>query len=118
MGNDCNIIPGKYFGFLPPKTNYIKTANYKNYIGIIWNTNDNFDFKISVYNDYKVIDWKCNAKIYSKNDSLLLEYNILDTLDFQRGIRLVNDSANYYMNKMDYNYLDLNRIIGIEKSTY
>ena len=117
-GNRCYIVPGKYFGFLQPKKNYIETVNYRNYIGIIWDTNDKFDFKISVYNDLRVIDWESNSKIYNKNDSLLLEYNILDTLDFQRGKRIRNDSADFYMKRSDYNYIVLNRIIGVKIYSY
>lgn len=67
IGNTCYIIPGKYYGILAPKENYIKTANYKNYIGIVWDTKDKLDFKISVYNDLRVIDWESNSKIYNKN---------------------------------------------------
>jgi hypothetical protein len=114
FGNNCYIIPGKYYGILQPKGNYIKTVNYRNYVGVIWDTNDKFDFKLSVYNDFRLIDWHSHSKIYKNNDSLLLEYKILDTLDLQRGKRIRNDSADYFLRKADYNYIDLNRIVGIK----
>ena len=118
LGYDCYIIPGKYNGIIHPKKNYIKTTNYRNYIGIIWNTSDNFNYKISIYNEYQLHDLNSDVKVYPKNDSLLLEFQILDTLDVQRGKRIKNDSADYYMKKSNYNYVDLNRIIGIKTYKY
>jgi hypothetical protein len=118
IGNNCYIIPGKYYGIVPPSSNYIKTVNYRNYIGILWNTSDKFNYKISIYNKYQLHDLNSNVKVYPKNDSLLLEYKILDTLDYQRGKRISNDSANYYKKRSDYNYVDLNRIIGIKIYEY
>jgi hypothetical protein len=114
VGNNCYIIPGKYYGFIAPRSNYIKTKNYRNYIGVLWDTEDNFDYKVAIYNDYDKKELKENIRVYHDNDSLLLEYKILDVLDYQRGKRIVNDSADFYENKYDYVYIDLNRIYGIK----
>ncbi|MFC0878888.1 hypothetical protein ACE01N_20005 [Saccharicrinis sp. FJH2] len=66
IGNNCYIIPGRYFGVTTPHKNYIKTVNHRNYFGIIWNTFDSLDFKISIYNDYQLIGWNENAKLIKK----------------------------------------------------
>jgi hypothetical protein len=114
IGNNCYIIPGKYLNIFPPKENYIKTVNHRNYIGLVWNPEDNYDYKISIYNSFKEINLTTNIKTYTKNDSLLLEYNVLDSLNVSRGIRYVSDSSEYYRCKYDINYVDLNRVYGIK----
>lgn len=114
FGNNCYIIPGKYNWIFPPKNNFIKTVNYRNYIGVIWNTDDEFDYKVSIYNNYEPVNLNKRIKLYDSNDSLLLEYQILDTLIFEKGKRTRSDSSEYYSSLYDYNYIDLNRIIGIK----
>lgn len=114
LGNTCYIMPGKYYWILPPKSNCIETKNYRNYFGIIWNTTDSYDYKIAIYNDYKVIDLDDNIKIYANIDSLKLEYKMLDTLNIEKGIRVVNNNEDSLKNIYDYNYIDLNRIYGVK----
>jgi hypothetical protein len=113
-GNKCYIIPGRYFGIFPPKENYIKTVNFRNYIGVVWNTLDDYEYKISIYNDFEPVDLKENIKIYSRNDSLLLEYNILKELNYNTGKRIRSDSAEILEVKYDFKYIDLNQIYGIK----
>jgi hypothetical protein len=115
FGNDCYIIPGRYFGILPPKKNYIKTVSYRNYIGIIWNTKDKYEFKISIYNDYEYIHPEGDKiKIYSNNDSLVYEYKILEVLSYFADKRKWSDERDSLINYYDYNYIDLTRIYGIK----
>lgn len=114
----CYIIPRKYYYIFAPKDNYIKTVNYRNYIGVLWNTEDRFDFKISVYNEFEKINLDNNIKVYSLNDSILLEYGILDTLDIQRGKRIVNIKSDSLKKIYDFNYIDLNQIYGIKVYRY
>jgi hypothetical protein len=115
LGNNCYIIPGKYFWIFTPRKNYIKTKNYRNYIGIIWNTMDKYEFKISIYNDYEYIHPEGDKiKIYSKNDSLVYEYKILEVLSYFADKRKWSDERDSLINYYDYNYIDLNRICGIK----
>jgi hypothetical protein len=113
VGNNCYIIPGKYYWMTAPKDNYIKTVNYRNYIGVVWDTYDKYSCKISIYNKFETKDLETSFDVYSSNDSLLLEYHILDTLDIQKGKRIKNPNADSLKRVYDYNYLDLNRIYGI-----
>jgi hypothetical protein len=85
IGNNCYIIPGKYYGIVLPGSNYIKTVNYRNYIGILWNTSDKFNYKISIYNKYQLHDLNSNVKVYPKNDSLLLEYINIGHIGLSEG---------------------------------
>lgn len=117
-GNNCYIVPGKYYGVFPPSNNYIKTVNYRNYIGVIWDTKDNYQFKLSIYNDFEENNLNPNIKTYNSNDSLLLEYNILETFDLNRGKRIKNPDSETLKKKFDYNYIDLNRIFGIKIYDY
>ena len=118
IGNDCYIVPGKYYWIFAPKDNFIKTVNYRNYIGIVWNTEDKYSYKISIYNKFKVIDLETDICVYSSNDSLLLEYQILESLDIQRGKRIKNPKADSLKRVYDYDYVDLNRIYGIKVHDY
>lgn len=118
IGNNCYIIPGKYYRVFAPKDNYIKTANYRNYIGLIWDTKDKWSYKISIYNEFEAKNFKANVNVYSSNDSLLLEYNMLKVLDHQRGKRIKNPNADSLKRIYDYNYIDLNKIYGIKVHDY
>ncbi len=114
IGNDCYIIPGKYYSAFAPKGNYIKTVNFRNYIGVVWDTKDKYDYKISIYNKFEKKNLDANIDVYSSNDSLLLEYHILESLNIQKGIRIKNLDADSLKIVYDYNYIDLNRIYGIK----
>lgn len=118
LGNNCYIIPGRYFWIFPPRRNYIKTVNYINYIGVVWDTKDKYKYKIAIYNDFEKIKLQDNIKVYQKNDSLLLEYHILDTLDVQRGKRIRSKNEDSLLKVYDYNYIDLNKIFGIGVEVY
>jgi hypothetical protein len=113
-GNNCYVIPGKYFSPFTPDTNFIKTINNTNYIGVIWNTGDEYDFKLSFYNDFEISGLDDNIKVYANNDSLLWEYKILDSINVDKGIRTTNNMSDSIKKKFDYNYIDLNRIYGIK----
>lgn len=112
--NICYIIPGEYSSFFHPKNNYIETAAYKNYIGVVWNTEDEYEYKISIYNSYKPKNLNENIKIYSKNDSLLLEYKMLTSLNVDAGERIVSKERAYYKERFDYIYIDMVELFGIE----
>jgi len=113
FGNKCYIIPKKYKSIISPQKDYIKTKNYKNYFGIVFDTKDNYDFKISIYNDFEIVGLD-NVKVYSKTDSLLLEYKMLDSLNYQTGIRNVNPNQKIIEKKIDFVYIDMNRLFGIK----
>lgn len=118
IGNNCYIIPGKYYWVFAPNNNYIKTANYRNYIGLVWDTKDKWTYKISIYNKFEKKNFEENVNVYSSNDSLLLEYNMLEVLDVQRGKRIKNPDADSLKKVYDYNYIDLNKIYGIKVHDY
>ena len=114
VGNRCLIIPGRYYSPFKPSNGYIETVNYLNYIGVVFNTQDSFDYKLSIYNDFKPVSLSSKIKLYQNNDSLLLEYGILDSLDINKGIRIRSSQEEIYEKKYLYKYIDLNRFIGIK----
>lgn len=113
FGNKCYVIPGKYYSPFSPKSNFIETVNYRNYIGVVFNTEDSFDYKISIYNDFKINNLDPKIKVYENSDSLLLEYKMLEKLDIKKGIRVSGKQRSYYSLKHDHVYIDLNDICGI-----
>lgn len=116
IGNTCYIIPGKYYGLFPPEKNFIKSVNYRNYIGVLWNTKDQYDYKISIYNEFKKHNLNENIKIYSKNDSLLYEYKILEYYDLEKGIRARSSKSDSLIEYFDYVFIDMDEFWGIEVS--
>lgn len=114
LGNRCFIIPGKYYGVFSPSDNFIRTVNYKNYVGVIWNTGDDFTFKLSIYNKFEKVGLENDVQVYSSNDSLLFDYGILETLDVARGKREKSINSDSLKRIFDYNYIDLNRVYGIK----
>lgn len=114
LNQDCYIIPGKYYSPFSPSKNYIKTVNHKNYVGLLFNTKDKYDYKISVYNQYQLVSLNSEVKVYSDNDSLRLEYGMLDSLNVQSGIWKVNPKEDSLSKSFDYKYIDLNRVYGIK----
>ncbi len=108
----CFIIPGKYYSPFKPKDNYIQTVNHRNYLGILWNTYDEYDCKIYIYNEFEN---KLNSKIklYENSDLLLKEYGILERVEFN-GKRIYSTNSKYLREKFDYNYIDMNRVYGIK----
>lgn len=113
FGNECYIIPGKYYSPIKPNSNYIETVNYRNYIGVIFNTEDIFDYKLSIYNDFKKVNLDSKIKVYKDSDSLLLEYKMLDSLNKENGTRVVSKQKAHYSSKYNHIYVDLNDIYGI-----
>ena len=103
------IIDGEYLSPLKPQSNYILIKNQK--IGVIFNTNDNFNYKLSLCSkEFK--DYNNKVEIYSQNDSLLKKYEIL--LESNAFKRKYSDSKNDLINVYDYKLIDLKRIYGIK----
>lgn len=105
VGNTCYIIPGKYYSPFVPKTNFIRTRTHTNYIGVVWDTGDATNYKLSIYNEYEINSLQNGIVIYDKNELMLSDYHI----------SLNSDSSNYLKHAISYEYLDLNRIWGIKR---
>jgi hypothetical protein len=114
LGNRCYIIPGKYLSPFRPSKNFIATVSYRNYIGVIWDTKDKYEYKISIYNSFSENSLSKGIKTYRKNDSLLLEYKILDSLNYQTGVRIKNRNSIDKMKQFDYNYIKIHGFTGID----
>ena len=112
--NDCYIIPGKYYSPFKPRNNYIKTVNHRNYIGLVWNTQDSRKLKISIYHGYELFGLDPKIQVFGDNDSLLLEYGIGKRLG-SSGKRVLIDDSDKIKNAINYEYVDLNRIVGIKR---
>lgn len=114
IGNNCYIIPGKYYLPFKPSKNYILTKNYRNYIDIIFNPlNENYA-DLSIYNDFEKHNLTSNINIFSNNDVMMYRYSMLEKYDPQRGIRVVAKDKKNLKIKYDYVSIDLNRIYGIK----
>lgn len=112
-GNQCYIIPGKYYSPFKPSKNYTLTKNYRNYIDIVFNPSNRNYADVSIYNDFEKYYLEPNINIFSNNDIMMYRYGILEKYDRQRGIRVVAKSKKYLKKKYDYVSIDLNRIYGI-----
>jgi len=104
FGNVCYIIPGKYYGLTKPSGNYIETASHRNYIGIVWQTKDSRALKISVYGSFRINNLDTTIAVYDRNELMLNEY----------GITTNKENADSIKRKINYEYIDLNRVIGIK----
>jgi len=106
------IISGKYYSPFEPKSNYIYTTNQG--ISVLFNTKDSCDYKLSVF--YKEISPDFNPKvgIYKNNDSLLLEYGILEKISEDRSKRIYHKNEDSLIQYLDYKYIDLKRVYGIK----
>ena len=49
FNNRCYVIPGKYYSPFKPSDNYIETVNHRNYFGIVWDSTDSAEIKLSIY---------------------------------------------------------------------
>lgn len=112
LGYNFYIIPGKYYLPFAPNDNYIYSSNQG--MSVLFNTNDSYDYKLSVF--YKEIseNFDSKIKVYKSNDSLLLEYEILKELDKNRSKRVYHKNKDSIRRALDYRYIDLNRIYGIK----
>jgi hypothetical protein len=108
LGNDCLIIPGKYYSPFNPKDNFIKTVTHTNFIGVVWETGDSIKYKLSIYNSYEAFGIEKEIRIYSDNEQLLAEYDILNG----------SDSIEFHRRRINYEYIDLNRVWGIKKFSW
>jgi len=108
----CFIIPGKYYWPFKPKNNFVETVNHRNYLGIIWNTEDEYDSKIYIYNEFES-KLKANIKLYDNHNSLLMEYGILKDIEWNRK-RIYSPNSKELREKFDYVYIDMNRVYGIK----
>ncbi|KAA3641111.1 MAG: hypothetical protein DWQ02_01075 [Bacteroidetes bacterium] len=111
---NCFLIPYPYYWPWKPKTNYIVTKNHRNYFGIIWEPKDSFNYKLSIYNSYQVERLNPLVKVYGNNDSMLLEHNLLDYIDTEKGLREKNEMYTEKKDQYNYKYIDVNRVFGIE----
>lgn len=114
IGNNCYIIPGKYYLPFKPSENYILTKNYRNYIDIIFNPLNGNYADLSIYNDFEKHNLTSNINVFSNNDIMMYKYGILEKYDIQRGIRVVSKNEKLLESKFDFIYIDLNRIYGIK----
>lgn len=114
IGNNCYIIPGKYYLPFKPSENYILTKNYRNYIDIIFNPLNGNYADLSIYNDFEKHNLESNINIFSNNDAMMYKYGILEKYDIQRGVRVVSKNEKILESKFDFIYIDLNRIYGIK----
>ena len=117
IGNNCYIIPGKYYLPFKPSENYIFTKNYRNYINIIFNPSNKNYADLSIHNDFEKHNLKLSVNIFSNNDFMMYKYCILQRYDQQRGIRVVAEDKEILKKKYDFISIDLNRIYGIKITT-
>lgn len=110
MGYNFYIIPGKYCSPFTPKKNYIYASNQ--YVGVVFDSSDSYSYKLSVFYKEMSTDFSPNIKIYRSNDSLLLEYKILDSIG--HGKRFYHENKDSLRRALDYKYIDLNRFYGIK----
>lgn len=112
LGYNFYIIPGKYYLPFAPNDNYIYSSNQG--MSVLFNTNDSYDYKLSVF--YKEIseNFDSKIKVYKDNDSLLLDYGVLKELDKNTGKRIYHKNKDSIRQALDYRYIDLNRIYGIK----
>lgn len=115
LGN-CYVIPGKYYWPWAPTENYVETKLYRNQIGLIWNTYDEYEIKIAFSNTYHPFDLDPAIKVYDSKEVLMNEYSILDSVGIFDGKNHYNDSAQYYRLKYDYVYINTDQIFGVTSS--
>lgn len=109
-GHHSYIIPGKYFSPFEPTSNYIYARNQ--YIGIVFNTFDKYEYKISLYPKKISDDFDEKIKIYNNNDDLLIEYNILKKSK-STAIREYAKNRKELRKEHDYRLITLKTIWGI-----
>ncbi|SFT46838.1 hypothetical protein SAMN05421857_1205 [Chryseobacterium formosense] len=114
VGNNCYIIPGKYYSPFKPSKNYIQTKNYRNYIGFIFNPINKGYTDISIYNDFEKNNLIPSINVFSPNDILMYRYGMLEKYDIERGVRVVSKNKKLLESKFDYVSIDLNRIYGVK----
>lgn len=114
IGNNCYIIPGKYYLPFKPSENYILTKNYRNYIDIIFNPSNGNYADLSIYNDFEKHNLTTKINVFSNNDIMMYKYGILEKYDIQRGVRVVSKNKKILESKFDFIHIDLNRIYGIK----
>jgi|688.fasta_scaffold445179_3 hypothetical protein len=111
-GYNFYIIPGKYYSPFTPKGNYIYGSNQS--FGVIFNTDDSYDYKLGVF--YKKItpDFNPKIKVYKQNENLLLENKILDSINKFSHRWYSPKNKDSIVKSLDYKYIDIKRIYGIK----
>lgn len=109
-GHHSYIIPGKYYSPFEPTTNYIYAQNQ--YVGVVFNTFDEYEYKISVFPQKISRDFDRKIKIYNDNDSLLVEYKMLKNNN-NTSIREYSKNRRNLRKKHDYKLLTLKTVYGI-----
>lgn len=109
-GHSSYIIPGRYYSPFEPKHNYVYAKNQ--YIGAVFNTLDQYKYKISVYPQKVSRDFDKKIKIYNNNDSLLVEYKMLKKSN-NTSIREYAKNRKNLRKKYDYRLLTLKTVYGI-----
>lgn len=110
-GHHSYIIPGKYYSPLAPTSNYIYAKNQ--YIGTIFNTFDEYEYKISVYPKKVSSDFNKKIKIYNNNDSLLVEYKMLKKNN-NTAVREYTKNRKNLRKKYDYRLVTSESVYGID----
>lgn len=110
VGWDFYIIKGIYIWPFAPKKNYIYSKDQL--MNVVFNTNDDYDYKIGVYYKEKKIDSNWNIQVYKTRDSIDFNYNILDSIGF--GKRIYPENIDSIISAIDYNVIDVENIYGIK----
>lgn len=111
VGWDFYIIPGKYYWPFAPKDNYIYASDQL--MNVIFNTQDYYNYKIGVFYKEKIINEEWNVEVYKKRDSIDINYQILDSIDFSRK-RFYNNDADSIRKALDYKLIQVENVYGIK----
>lgn len=106
LGNNTYIIPYKYFSLFSPKINYIKTKTHRNYLNIVWDTGNKNNFVINTYQENEQYQVDRDIIIYEDEEKFYDHFGVK-----KNSSKDVLDSIK---KKLDYMYVDLNRIYGIK----
>jgi hypothetical protein len=117
LGNTCYIIPGKYFGLVPPETNYIKTVTHKNYIAIVWEPIGASEIQMSIYNEFKPVGLDSSIALYKDQNELLRQYSLVEMTRVGESQKK-DGSTEITKREINYEYIDLNRVYGIKIFTW
>ncbi len=108
-GHHSYIIPGKYSSPFKPTSNYIYIRNQ--YIGVIFNTFDEYNYKLGIFPKKVSDDFDKKIRIFENNDSLLINYRILKIKN--KDIRIYAENQKDLKKKYDYKLISLKTIYGI-----
>jgi hypothetical protein len=112
LGYHFYIIPGKYYSPFVPTENYIYSRN-QGFV-VIFSPKDSFDIKIGIFYKKITSDFNPNIKVYKKNESLLLESKILDSIGMNSHRWYYHKNKDSIRTTLDYKYIDTERIYGIK----